>query len=114
MRIKTYENEKAFKDALEDYLLTGYSIEDERKDKITLTKMKTSKIILYIGIIFISWVIGSLFMSILLPSGFFMYGPTGLYLFLQVVLLLILIVLSWKPISEAYKGEKIIIKLRSE
>lgn len=64
MRLKTYETEKELKDALDEYLLTGFFIEDEKKDIITLVKMNISKVIMHIILIFVLWVIGSLFLGI--------------------------------------------------
>lgn len=111
MIVKTYETKKDFKDAIDDYLLMGFSIEDEREDKITLKKMKMSKVLLHLGLIFIFWIIGSFFLSIFFAMSF---APFWGILFFEILLLLILIAVNTPSILEAYKGEKIIIKLRLE
>lgn len=111
MIIRTYETKKEFKDAMDDYLLMGFSIEDERSNKITFRKMNMSKIILHLGIIFICWMIGSAFLSIFFQINH--AASSGILLF-EMILLLILIAINTPSLLEAYKGEKIIIKLRTD
>lgn len=109
MRIKTYETEKEFKDALDDYLLTGFSIEDEKKDMVTLVKMNISKVIMHIILIFVCWVIGSFFLGIFFGIS---SAPLWGVLFFEVLLILVLIGVNLPYLLKAYKGEKVIIKLK--
>lgn len=61
MEIKIYDTEKEFKEAIDDYLLLGFSIKNEEPNKVTMKKMKASKIFIHIIIIFFGWLFGSFF-----------------------------------------------------
>ena len=118
VKIREVDNKKEYEDVINTHYIMGYKIEKQNNTETTFKKTKTSKIILHIIIIIISWIIGYAILSNILYLGYLIgfYKTNGYILYLTISLisiLIILIIANYKPISKAHNGEKITIKLKN-
>lgn len=117
VRIREMENKKDFEDAVDAHYMMGYKLEKYTDNKFTFKKTKTTKLISHLAIILLSWIIAFIILKEVLYIGYLndFYNIHGYYGYMEVslfILLIILIIVNWKPISAAYNGEKITIKLK--
>lgn len=118
VRIREMENKKDFEDVADAHYMMGYKLEKYTDNEFTFKKTKTSKLILHLAIILLCWTIGFIILKKLLYIGYLngVYTIHGYYGYMEIslfILLIILIIINWKPISRAYNGEKITIKLKN-